>query len=201
MCVRGARTGTQPCRMEETAALQRCLPAACPRRVPLWPLLAPQHVPATRSLCQPLATLLKLHCQPLKMALKLIGLVQLRECLLLLRLLTALVPALLTGPASPEGAPAEALSMGNSSESGAVLHTAGRLPPRPTTPLHLHMPEGGRRPGLSAKSPPSSSAGIQVKAKPVAEPTQPEVHQGSQKRETRKRVRRPSRDRCGSRGA
>lgn len=62
------------CTSSFTSALQRCLPAACPPQVPLWPLLAPQHVPATRSLCQPLATLLKLHCQPLKMALKLIGL-------------------------------------------------------------------------------------------------------------------------------
>lgn len=81
------------------------------------------------------------------MALKLIGLVQLRERLLLPRLLTALVPALLTGPDSPEGAPAEALSTGSSSESGAVLLIADHLPPRPMTQLHLHMPEGGHQLG------------------------------------------------------
>lgn len=51
-------------------ALQRCLPAACHLRVPQQLLLAPQHGPATRSPCRPLATQLKSHCQPLKMALK-----------------------------------------------------------------------------------------------------------------------------------
>lgn len=55
-------------------ALQRCPPAACQLRVPQQLLLAPQHGPATRSPCRPLATLLKSHCQPLKMALKRTGL-------------------------------------------------------------------------------------------------------------------------------
>lgn len=73
--------------------------------------------------------------------------VQPRERLLLPHLLTVLVPPPQTGPASPEGAPAEAPSMGSSSESGAVRLTMGRLPPRPMKLVPLHTPEGERPPG------------------------------------------------------
>lgn len=82
------------------------------------------------------------------MALKLTGLaVQPRECLLLPHLLTVLVPALQTGPAFPEGAPAEALSMGSSSESDVVQLTVGHLPPHPMKRAPLRMPEGEHQPG------------------------------------------------------
>ena len=67
-----------------------------------------------------------------------------RECLLLPRLPTVLVPAPQTGPGSPAAAPAEAPSMGSSSGSGAAPPTLAHPPRRPTRRGPLPMPGGAR---------------------------------------------------------
>lgn len=199
---KGPQIDTQQCRMEKTAALLRCLPAACPLQGLLWLPLCPRHDLATRSPCPLPATLLKLHCPPLKTAPKLTDLaVQPRGHLPPPHLLTVLAPPPQTGPAFPEGAPAEAPSTGNSSGNDAALLTPSHLLHLPTKRAPFHMPEGGRQLASSAKSRPDSFAGIQVKAKPVAEPTPPEAHQGNRKKETKKRPKTPSRVLCGSHGA
>lgn len=145
MSVKGPQIDTQHCRMEKTAALRRCPRVAFLLQALLWPLLSPQHDPATRSPCLLLAILSKSHCQPLKTAQKLTGLVRPRECLLPPHLLTVLVPPLQTEPAFPGGVQAEALFMVNSFGNVAALLTMGHLLHLPMKQVPLHTPEGERQ--------------------------------------------------------